>query len=190
MWMPTLAAAAVLLALERVTYALVCRRSDEFLALCRERGVADPVRLLQQSFYGFKGIQLAVFGAWCGWFGAATGWPANWLEPAGWLGLACIAAGQALNASVFLRLGRVGVFYGDRLGRDVAWRDEFPYSLFDHPQYVGAVLSIWGLFLLLRHPFEDWIALPLLETAYYAAGAWLERAPRPLPAGDGEASAR
>lgn len=44
-----------------------------------------------------------------------------------------------------------------------------------HPQYVGAVLSIWGFFILLRYPEpDDWVTLPLLETAYYALGARFE----------------
>jgi phosphatidyl-N-methylethanolamine N-methyltransferase len=51
---------------------------------------------------------------------------------------------------------------------------EFPYSVLSHPQYVGAVLTIWGLFLMLRFPAADWYLLPLLETVYYAAGSCLE----------------
>jgi len=53
----------------------------------------------------------------------------------------------------------------------------FPFSLLSHPQYVGTVLTIWGAFLLLRFPHDDWYALPVLETIYYTAGAWFEVPP-------------
>jgi hypothetical protein len=95
----------------------------------------------------------------------------------GYFGIALVAAGQILNAAVFWRLGRTGVFYGDRLGYAAQWSAGFPYSVFDHPQYVGAALSIWGLFLLLRYPHPDWLALPLLESAYYAIAAFAEGRP-------------
>ena len=39
---------------------------------------------------------------------------------------------------------------------------------------MGTVFTIWGVFLLLRFSHDDLYALPVLETVYYAAGAWLE----------------
>lgn len=169
--------AAALLAIERVAYALIWRRPEAFRALCERMRLPDPVEVLERLFYGFKLLQAAVFVAWCWHFGAEAGWARNWTSPAGGFGLVLIAVGQTLNASVFLRLGRTGVFYGNRFGHQVAWREGFPFSLLDHPQYAGAVLSIWGLFLLARHPYDDWFVLPLLETFYYALGACFERAP-------------
>lgn len=91
------------------------------------------------------------------------------------LGVLLLALGQLLNWSVFSLLGKEGVFYGNRFGYRVEWRQEFPFSLFEHPQYAGALLSIWGFFLIMRFPHEDWYWLPLLETAYYAIGAYWER---------------
>lgn len=169
---------AVLLALERAAYAWIYRQPAAFVALCARVELRDPIDALQRLFMVFKLLQLAVFVAWCWQFGSETGWPSNWAAPAGWLGLALIGVGQTLNVAVFLRLGRTGVFYGNRLGRKVEWSSDFPFSLLDHPQYVGAVLSIWGFFMLLRHPHPDWFALPLLETAYYALGALAERLPQ------------
>ena len=87
------------------------------------------------------------------------------------------------------RLGTVGVFYGDRLGHDVAWCERFPFSFCAHPQYVGVVLTIWGFFFGMRFPHDDWFVLPALETLYYAVGARLEdgwplsRATGPAPLG-------
>lgn len=169
--------AAVLLSIERLAYAWIYRWPAPFIALCRRINGSDPVDVLQQVFVAFKALQLAVFAAWCWHFGAKTGWPSDWFAPAGWLGIALIGIGQTLNATVFLRLGRVGVFYGNRFGRETEWSNEFPYSLVDHPQYVGTVMSIWGIFLILRYPHPDWLALPLLETVYYVLGALAERTP-------------
>jgi methylene-fatty-acyl-phospholipid synthase len=86
-----------------------------------------------------------------------------------------VIVGQALNVSVFYRLGSEGVFYGRRFGRPVSWIRAFPFSWTDHPQYVGTVLTIWGVFLFMRFPNPDWIVLPALETVYYALGARFER---------------
>ena len=83
-----------------------------------------------------------------------------------------IAIGQILNVGVFMQLGKIGVFYGNRLGYQVPWCRSFPFSLIPHPQYVGATLSIWGFFMTTRFPYDDWFILPLLQTAQYPAGTY------------------
>jgi protein-S-isoprenylcysteine O-methyltransferase Ste14 len=40
-------------------------------------------------------------------------------------------------------IGKVGVYYGTRLGATVPWVEGFPFNVVRHPQYVGAVLSLW-----------------------------------------------
>ena len=90
------------------------------------------------------------------------------------VGVGLLITGQTLNLSVFHRLGAVGVYYGSRFGYEVDWCDEFPFTLCQHPQYVGTVLSIWGFFVVTRFPHDDWFLLPLLETVYYALGARFE----------------
>lgn len=173
-----LAGAAALLSLERVCYVWVWRRPDRFGWLCRSCGLsgalAGPAGL-RWLFYGFKALQGLVFLAWCVRHGGGVLWPSPAPPWAIGIGVALIAGGQVLNASVFHRLGVDGVFYGCRFGREVAWCDAFPYSWFAHPQYVGAVLSIVGLFLVLRYPRPDWFVLPVLEAAYYGIGATFER---------------
>jgi phosphatidyl-N-methylethanolamine N-methyltransferase len=91
------------------------------------------------------------------------------------VGTASIVAGQFLNFSVFYRLGKIGVFYGNTFGYVIPWCREFPFSLLKHPQYVGALLSIWGFFLTMRFPYDDWYILPALQTAYYVLGAYFEQ---------------
>jgi methylene-fatty-acyl-phospholipid synthase len=173
LWM--LAASAVLLSPERIVYVLIWRAPDAFARACRAifpDGV-DPVNVLAGLFVSFKLLQFAVFGAWCLFHGDGLR-PASTAAGVTGAGIALLALGQVLNFSVFARLGRAGVFYGNRLGRHIEWREGFPFSWFRHPQYLGTVMSIWGFFVLMRYPAPDWMALPLLETLYYIVGAYCE----------------
>ncbi len=71
--------------------------------------------------------------------------------------------------------GQVGVFYGNKFGYPTRWVRKFPFSCLRHPQYIGALLSIWGFFLVMRFPQDDWYLLPALETLYYVLGAYWEQ---------------
>ena len=173
--------AAGALALERAAYLAISRAPDRFAALCARpplHRLGGPVRAVEALFWSFKALQVAVFATWISAHGGvpprtpATG-------PALIVGGGLLLLGQILNASVFLRLGRVGVFYGDRFGHAVPWCRDFPFSVLAHPQYVGAALSIWGLFVATRWPAADWYLLPALETVYYAVGAWMEAPAQP-----------
>ncbi len=63
-------------------------------------------------------------------------------------GLLLVGAGQALNASVYAALGEAGVYYGVKLGAKVNWVTGWPYSYVRDPQYVGALLSLGGAYVL------------------------------------------
>jgi phosphatidyl-N-methylethanolamine N-methyltransferase len=171
------AIAAVLLAIERIAYALIWRHPERFrswLGRSSAGRLSGPVVAVRNLFLVCKVIQVAVFGGWIYLHGDGGLRPreAGLLPLAG--GLALILVGQALNVGVFLRLGTTGVFYGSRFGYDVPRCRRFPFSAVAHPQYVGAVLSIWGVFFVTRFPDPDWYLLPALETAYYGLGARLE----------------
>lgn len=169
---------AFLLSIERIAYLLIWYHPDRFGAICGRTALkkfGEPIEILQKLFYFFKALQLSVFMAWClalgeGGMPLPTGTPLSLT-----VGGALILLGMFLNASVFSSLGKVGVFYGNKLGYHVPWRNGFPFSLCKHPQYVGAVIAIWGFFLVMRFPHGDWIVLPLIETLYYAIGARYER---------------
>jgi methylene-fatty-acyl-phospholipid synthase len=182
---------AAALSAERLTYIWISCHPRRFVALVelswfREWAPTDAVCAL---FIGFKLVQAAVFAAWFVVHAGGTLAP-SWESPgAAALGIALIVAGQWLNARVFYLLGRVGAFYGAEFGRNVAWSSVFPFSVVAHPQYTGAVISIWGLFLLMRFPAPDWYVLPLLETFYYAAGARLECSSTGEPVGVSEPAA-
>lgn len=170
--------AAAVLSLERLCYMWIWHAPEAFRAWCEHPVVAHcgkPSDIVRQLFYGFKVIQGAVFIGWCYVYGAGSLWP---LSGSAWslgLGGALLGVGQTLNISVFYRLGKMGVFYGNKLGYEMPWCRGFPFSCLKHPQYVGTVLSIWGFFLLTRFPHDDWYLLPCLETVYYALGAYYER---------------
>lgn len=170
-------AAAGVLGVERLAYLWILGAPGAFRRLCARPAVAwlgEPVAVVRKLFYAFKALQLAVFLGWCHVHGGGTLAPAALDPTALALAAVAIAVGQVLNWSVFYRLGPVGAFFGGRLGHDVAWCRRFPFSVMDHPQYVGTVLTIWGFFLAMRYPGDDWFWLPLVETVYYAAGAYLE----------------
>jgi len=169
---------AFLLSVERICYLWIWRKAAAFRYWSARpiwARFGTPVDVLAVLFCGFKVLQLAVFLGWCYVHGDGTLWPLNatitWLTA----GALLIAIGQSLNVGVFYRLGKVGVFYGNKFGYRVPWQEGFPFSFFKHPQYVGAVLSIWGFFLLMRFPHEDWYLIPALESVYYGVGAYLER---------------
>lgn len=176
-----LGASAVLLAFERVAYAVIWHWPAWFARRCRGH---DAVDVLACLFGGFKAMQGAVFLAWCLVHGGSLR-PASTAPLTLVLGALLVAAGQLLNLSVFARLGRVGVFYGNRLGYDVPWCRGFPFTWVRHPQYVGTVLSIWGFFVVMRYPEPDWVVLPLLQSLYYLAGALVERTPDTATTGEG-----
>ena len=174
MLLTALVISALLLSLERITYYAVANRPERWHALCQRPPLAalgPPVDVVHKLFYGFKVIQGAVFLGWCAMM-AGTWLP---LPTAGPLmlgtGVALAGVGLFLNASVFARLGRVGVFYGSELGHRVPWVEGFPFSVLKHPQYMGALALIWGFFIIMRYPHPDWFYLPLLETALYLWGA-------------------
>ena len=168
---------AILLSFERITYFLVSRYPDRWYQTCQRPPLAsfgNPVDALHALFYGFKVIQGGVFVYW--WMRFGDTWMP--LPTAGGFaltaGLLLIGAGVFLNAAVFFRLRRTGVFYGAEIGYDVPWIKGFPFSVMRHPQYLGALSCIWGLFLVMRFPNDDWFYLPLMETAFYAWGAYHE----------------
>lgn len=169
---------AAFLSLERLCYVWLCRAPEAFRACCDHPGVAwlgTPVEVVQKLFYGFKAIQVAVFIGWCYVYGHGSLWPLSADAWALGLGGTLLVVGQILSVSVFYRLGKVGVFYGNKFGYEIPWCYAFPFSLLAHPQYVGTLLSIWGFFLVMRFPHDDWYLLPILETVYYMLGAYYEQ---------------
>jgi methylene-fatty-acyl-phospholipid synthase len=168
--------AAILLSLERIVYIWVARCPESVGEICEgylHRSLSQPPDAIRRLFYFFKVLQCSTFVGWCYYFGRGSFLFSERPIPVA-IGATLVLIGQVLNLGVFYRLGSLGVFYGGRFGYDIPWCREFPFSLFNHPQYVGAVSSIWGFFFAMRFPSRDWYLLPALETVYYSLGAWLE----------------
>jgi len=167
--------AGALLGVERACYVWIARWPQSFCAWAARPSVAwlgAPVAVVEKLFYAFKGLQLAIFIGWCYLHDPSLvpSAPAAVIA----VGVVLFLAGQLLVMTGFYRLGRVAVFFGDRLGYDAPWCSAFPFSVLPHPQYFGAVLSIWAFFAVMRYPHADWWVIPVIETVYYAAAATLE----------------
>jgi methylene-fatty-acyl-phospholipid synthase len=167
--------AGFLLSIERISYVLIWNRPQLFADLTARTRIADnPVSALERLFYVFKLIQLLVFGCWIVTFSdPAVSFSGGTALSQG-IAVGLLLVGQFLNLSTFWQLGREGVFYGARFGHNIPWRFGFPFSVFPHPQYLGTVMSIWGIFLLFRYPGLDWYLIPALETVLYILGACFE----------------
>jgi methylene-fatty-acyl-phospholipid synthase len=95
-----------------------------------------------------------------------------------WLAfLVLVAYGQSLNAGIFQAIGHEGVYYGTKLGHKIPWVHGWPFDSVSHPQYVGSVLTIWGLTVLVwnQAPLLPVLATALFWTAVYCATAVQEQ---------------
>ena len=162
---------AALLSMERFFYGLVWHRpKTAALVLKKDKEPETIFRLV----WCFKCVQVAVFASWWyhhfGWtdFDLTAVPPYLWAASALLLGV-----GQVLNASAWSALGKAGVCYGfsypeSSWGKQVRWVTGWPYNVLDSPQYIGAIATVWGLFLFTSAQVDDWWVLPAIETFLYA----------------------
>jgi len=95
-----------------------------------------------------------------------------------WLAfLVLVCYGQSLNVGIFRAIGHDGVYYGFKLGRKIPWVTGWPFDTVSHPQYVGSVLTIWGLVALVwgQAPSTPLLAVSGFWTMVYAATAVQEQ---------------
>ena len=102
-----------------------------------------------------KMIQAACVVAWFRLYSPDSLTPSGVLAQPAWrlvLGFAGLVFGQCLNVAIYAAIGRNGVYYGSRLGAPLGpWCSGFPFNIpvvGRHPQYTGALLSLWGGVLL------------------------------------------
>uniref|UniRef100_A0A7S3LI74 phosphatidyl-N-methylethanolamine N-methyltransferase n=1 Tax=Aplanochytrium stocchinoi TaxID=215587 RepID=A0A7S3LI74_9STRA len=159
--------ASLLLSLERLAYGVVWKQPHVFSKIAKKAGypgkepefIFNLVRL-------FKLVQIYVFATW---YYTHYGTSVPSLTTTQFMvGLPILAFGQLLNFMVWYRIGIDGVCYGCKFGRSIPWCTQFPYSHFNHPQYLGAILTVWGMFIFCWQdcPY-DWYAIPVIETSLY-----------------------
>ena len=68
------------------------------------------------------------------------------LPPVAWaFFITWFVVGQALNLGIYNAIGKVGVYYGFKMGHHVPWATGFPFSVVTrHPQYIGAYFSFFS----------------------------------------------
>jgi methylene-fatty-acyl-phospholipid synthase len=165
---PSYVGLAALLSLERLAYGVVWKTPKVVTSVSGFFSMkGKEPEIIFNLVRGFKLVQLYVFASW---YSAryGTSLPSiDWMQTL--LGGSVFVLGQLLNMLVWYRIGLEGVCYGCKFGRRVPWCTEFPYSHFAHPQYLGAIMTIWGMFIFSWNECEDWFVLPVVETLLYAS---------------------
>jgi methylene-fatty-acyl-phospholipid synthase len=98
------------------------------------------------------------------------------IPPLAWLAaLLLVGCGQALNIGIFNAIGSSGVYYGSKLGHDIPWVEGFPFNVVRHPQYVGSVMTVWGLAALVWTQAPAGLGLlAAYWTVLYIITGWME----------------
>lgn len=165
-----------LLALPHAVYCFVWTQPRRWTALCGKARL-QPVSALASFGAVVKLLQLALVGVY---YLAVA--PVIALSEIGIFRFlfcgALICFGQLLNVATYRALGKAGVYYGFKLGRKIPWVTSFPFNIgLSHPQYVGSVLTIWGIFALTTTPAHErrgWITTAAIWTLFYTATALIE----------------
>jgi hypothetical protein len=191
--------AVAALAVERMCYTVLWLFPRTITRVCAECRV-QPVNAIVAVFAANKVIQLAAFlgfrllvaaaaerdddaprrDARLGGCPFASSDGALALALAPWraiVGVALCALGQTLNLATYAAIGKDGVYYGCRYGREVPWCERFPFTASRHPQYVGAATTAWGLCVLAatdEAARRGWFGLAVVQSAYYAYMARVE----------------
>jgi protein-S-isoprenylcysteine O-methyltransferase Ste14 len=84
---------------------------------------------------------------------------------------------EGLYVDGLMPAGKAGVYYGVKFGLSIPWYEGFPFTVVKHPQYVGCILTIWGMVSIFFAP--EYIDLGLLTVAsvwtmYYMFSGFIE----------------
>jgi methylene-fatty-acyl-phospholipid synthase len=86
------------------------------------------------------------------------------------LGTLLILKGQLLNLYCFYLLKEEGIFYGNQFNKQLPWITTFPYNVMQNPQYIGVIISIWGMWFNTTDPYT----IPMISSVLYYIGAKVE----------------
>jgi uncharacterized membrane protein YuzA (DUF378 family) len=173
---PAVWATIAVLSVPHSLYAAIWLRPAAFIRLNNALTSAHPVDTFAFLAAVLKAVQYVAV-VWCYWVTAPPIGLANLSLLRLALGLALLGAGQVLNAAVYRKLGKAGVYYGCRLGKPTPWQTGFPFNTVSHPQYTGSVLSIWGaavVFCTAAHLDRGFYALVGLWTLFYIVTTIIE----------------
>ncbi|KAK3259109.1 hypothetical protein CYMTET_23313 [Cymbomonas tetramitiformis] len=141
-------------------------------------GKSHPVYKFAYIAWVIKIIQLTSLAIWYMAVGVPSVSTFGYVQLA--VGFALFAFGQFLNMSMVKAIGVKGVYYGTRLGLNIPWCTDFPFNVFDHPQYIGSVLSYWGMFLMpmtATHAQQGLVALFAVPPLFYSISGYIESQP-------------
>lgn len=150
----------IAVSLPHIFYLWLWRSPRAWIARC-EKIKADPSRCMCEWALLLKAVQACAFFVW-----VCTREPpeqvlAKMSERAGkkeallTVSIVLLTMGQVLNGSCFRALGVDGIYYGVKFGKKIPWCRHWPYGgngSIPHPQYVGCVLTIWGMILAVCTP--------------------------------------
>lgn len=87
-----------------------------------------------------------------------------------------IMVGQLLNLSVYYTLGPEGVYYGSLYNKNLPIISGWPFNVCRDPQYVGSVLTLYGIFLLF--PYFEIFAINMYAILWFITTAYIENIPQ------------
>mmetsp|Transcript_6059 Transcript_6059/g.21531 ORF Transcript_6059/g.21531 Transcript_6059/m.21531 type:complete len:168 (-) Transcript_6059:97-600(-) len=94
------------------------------------------------------------------------------------VGLQMVILGQILNTAIYRAIGKNGVYYGCKFGMHIPWCSGFPFNVVTaHPQYLGAVLTVYGGVLLSASPAHvaaGYFGLAHVQALLYVYMAYVE----------------
>lgn len=89
--------------------------------------------------------------------------------------VALIIIGQILNLTVYNKLGLEGVYYGGQF-KKLPMITSFPYNITPNPQYIGCMLTQYGVFLF--YPYREMLIISVYSMLWYILTSEIEKIPK------------
>ena len=149
---------SLLLSPERIFYVVVCYNPDIITKFFPK----NEVRFISKMCLFFKMYQLSIFYLYF------ISYDVNLKFSL--LGTFLFLKGQLLNLYCFYLLKEEGILYGNKYNKNLPWIKLFPYNILNNPQFVGVVISIWGMWFNTTDPYT----IPMISSVLYYMGAKIE----------------
>lgn len=176
-----------LLWMHSYTYSYIWLKPEKYAKFCHQKmRQSNPIKVYAGISVSMKLLQVGLMLLIALYYKGATLFISD-LYQTSWkrwcVTLMLGTMGQFLNATVYYQIGIDGVYYGCKLGKEIPWNTNFPFNLgMRHPQYMGAILSWWGLFNSVMSPLlieEGYMFLCVMTGLSYLVVAIVEEAPEP-----------